>query len=68
MSESIIIADMLRGFLERGYPLYCGDEARKIIPQVVSLLKKNKDRPLIYICDSPTRDDPEFKMFPPHCI
>lgn len=68
MSDVIIIVDMLKGFLEKGHPLFCGDEARKIIPHVVSLLERKKDVPLLYVCDHHKKDDPEFKMFPPHSL
>lgn len=66
--EVIIIVDMLKGFLEKGYPLYCGSESKIIIPNVVSLLKDKKDAEIIYICDSHEEDDREFKMFPRHCV
>ena len=63
----IIIVDMLKGFLEEGYPLFCGEKVREIIPNIVFMLKK-EDAELIYLCDSHKKDDLEFKMFPPHCI
>ncbi len=67
-SNVILVIDMLKGFLESGYPLFCGEEARKIIPNVIKLLSENKDNAVLYICDSHSPDDPEFKMFPLHCI
>jgi nicotinate phosphoribosyltransferase len=70
MARAVIVSDMLRGFLEEGYPLYCGIEARNIIPNVQKLLKREleQDSKIFYLCDHHTPDDPEFKMFPPHCI
>jgi nicotinamidase-related amidase len=61
---------MLRGFLEEGYPLYCGESARRIIPHVVRLLEREsaKGSRLFFICDNHDPDDLEFKTFPPHCI
>jgi nicotinate phosphoribosyltransferase len=61
---------MLRGFLEEGYPLYCGIEARRIIPNIQKLLERELEQgsKIFYLCDHHTPDDPEFKMFPPHCI
>ena len=38
MPDVVIVVDMQRGFLEEGNPLYCGDEARRIIPHVQRLL------------------------------
>ncbi|GAH42268.1 unnamed protein product, partial [marine sediment metagenome] len=32
MVKAILVIDMVRGFLEKGYPLYCGRKARSIIP------------------------------------
>jgi len=66
--EAIVIVDMLNGFLEPGNPLYCGDGARAIIPNVVSLLSSKPDAARIFVCDSHTKSDPEFGIFPPHCI
>ena len=66
--EAIVIVDMLNGFLQPGNPLYCGDGARAIIPNVVSLLSSKPDAARIFVCDSHTKSDPEFAMFPPHCI
>ncbi|MGA2671446.1 MAG: hypothetical protein ABSF21_08580 [Dehalococcoidia bacterium] len=40
MARAVIVSDMLRGFLEEGYPLYCGIEARSIIPNIQKLLKR----------------------------
>jgi nicotinate phosphoribosyltransferase len=61
---------MLRGFLEEGYPLYCGLEARNIIPNIQKLLERElaQGSKIFYVCDHHTPDDPEFKKFPPHCI
>lgn len=70
MTDAVLVVDMLRGFLEEGYPLYCGEEARKIIPNIQGLLEKEFPRGLkiFFICDNHDPDDLEFKMFPPHCI
>ena len=70
MANAVLVVDMLRGFLEEGYPLYCGDKARRIIPNVQRLLEQELARRsgVFFICDHHTPDDPEFKMFPPHCI
>lgn len=67
-SGVILVVDMLKGFLKDGVSLYCGKDACKIISCVVRLLSENRDKPVIYICDSHTPDDKEFKMFPAHCV
>ena len=70
MANVVLVVDMLRGFLEASYPLYCGDRARHIIPNIQHLLEQElaQGSTVFFICDSHAPDDPEFKMFPPHCI
>ena len=70
MSHVVIVVDMQRGFLEKGYLLYCGDQARRIIPNVQRLLEEQlkKGSTVIFTADTHAPDDKEFEMFPPHCI
>ncbi|MCK4843766.1 MAG: isochorismatase family protein, partial [Dehalococcoidia bacterium] len=70
MARAVIVSDMLRGFLEEGYPLYCGIQARGIIPNVQRLLKRELEQgsKVFYSCDRHIPDDAEFRMFLPHCI
>ncbi len=70
MADAVLVVDMLRGFLEEGYPLYAGDKARQIIPNIKSLLERElaKGSRIFFICDSHDPDDLEFRMFPRHCI
>ena len=70
MSNAVLVIDMLRGFLEEGHPLYCGDKARSIIPNVKSLLERElgQGSEIFFLCDNHAPDDPEFQMFPAHCI
>ncbi len=70
MANVILVVDMLRGFLEEGYPLYCGARARGIIPAVQRLLEQELARGsrVFFLGDHHTPDDAEFKMFPRHCI
>lgn len=70
MANAILVIDMLRGFLEDGYPLYCGDRAHRIIPNIERLLKQElaQGSKVFFLCDCHTPDDLEFKMFPSHCI
>jgi nicotinate phosphoribosyltransferase len=70
MARVVIVSDMLRGFLEEGYPLYCGIEGRSIIPNVQKLLARElkQGSKIFYLCDHHIPNDSEFKMFLPHCI
>jgi hypothetical protein len=53
MTTAVIVVDMLRGFMEEGHPLYCGDAARAIIPYVQKLLteERKKGSAIFFIAD-----------------
>ncbi len=75
MPNVVIVADMVRGFMEPGHDgeshnLYLGDEARRIIPHVRRLLEEERARGahVVFVCDTHEPDDKEFQMFAPHCI
>ncbi|MBL7208593.1 MAG: nicotinate phosphoribosyltransferase [Dehalococcoidia bacterium] len=70
MTRAVVAVDMVRGFLEKGYPLYCGASSRRIIPNIQKLLEKElaQGSKLFYLCDHHAPDDSEFAMFPPHCV
>ena len=70
MANAVLVVDMLRGFLEEGYPLYIGENSRRIIPNIQHLLERELEHGsrIFFICDNHDPDDLEFKMFPPHCI
>ncbi len=70
MASAVLVVDMLRGFLEEGHPLYVGDKARRIIPNIQELLEQElaQGSKIFFVCDQHEPDDLEFKMFPPHCI
>ena len=70
MTNALLVVDMLRGFLEPGHNLYCGDEARRIIPNVQRLMERELEAgsKLFFICDNHDPDDLEFQMFPVHCV
>jgi len=70
MSNVVIVVDMLRGFLEEGHPLWCGQDARSIIPCVQQLLQREAKQGsrIIYLADTHDPNDKEFAMFPVHCV
>jgi len=70
MREAVIVVDMQRGFLEEGYPLYCGPEARKVIGPIQRCLTDALARgaKLFFTADTHDPDDKEFQMWPPHCL
>ncbi len=70
MANAVLVIDMVRGFMDETCPLYCGDRARRIIPNIKHLLENEtkKGSKVFFICDQHDKDDAEFKMFAPHCI
>ena len=70
MANAVLVVDMLKGFLEPGHNLYCGDGCREIIPKVRSMLERESaaGSRIFFICDSHDPDDLEFQMFPEHCV
>ena len=70
MTRVILVVDMLRGFLEKGSPLYCGDRALRIVPAVRRLLEnaRSQGTPIVFLTDQHSPNDPEFKQFAPHCV
>ncbi|MEE9248254.1 MAG: hypothetical protein V3U79_06130, partial [Dehalococcoidia bacterium] len=70
MPNVVLVIDMLRGFCEEGNPLYAGESARRIIPNVRRLLESEAGlgSKVIFICDNHEPDDLEFQMFPRHCV
>ncbi len=70
MKEVVLVVDMQRDFLEPGGALYCGDEVRRIIPPMAEFLerKASEGATLIFTQDWHDPDDPEFQIWPPHCV
>ena len=70
MPNVVLVIDMVRGFLEPGHNLYCGDGARQIIPNVRELIRREQaaGSEVLFISDHHDPDDLEFQMFPVHCV
>ena len=70
MPNAVLVVDMVRGFLEPGHNLYCGDEARRIIPPVQALLRRETAAggAALFVSDHHRPDDLEFQIFPTHCV
>ena len=70
MADVVLVIDLTRGFLEPGRPLYVGEEARKIIPNIQRSLREElaKGAHIMYLNDNHDPDDLEFRMFPRHCV
>lgn len=70
MANVVLVIDMVKGFLEPGHNLYCGDESRGIIPSVHELLTREQaaGSEILFISDHHDPDDLEFQVFPVHCV
>ncbi len=70
MANVLIVVDMLEGFCSKGFPLFCGEDAVKIVPFVKKKIEEYSGNylPVIFLADNHERHDKEFEMFPPHCI
>lgn len=70
MPNAVLVVDMVRGFLEPGHNLYCGDDSRSIIEPVQNLLRRESESgsTILFISDHHLPDDLEFQMFPVHCV
>ena len=70
MARAVLVVDMLRGFLEEGYPMYIGEKGRGIIPNIQRLLEQElvQGSKVFFIGDQHDPDDLEFKIFPPHSV
>ncbi len=68
--RALIVVDMQRGFLEEGHPLFCGQGARRVIGPIQELIERElaSGSSLFFTADTHEPNDPEFAVFPPHCI
>ncbi len=68
--RALLVIDLLNDFLNPAGALYCGDESRKIIPVIRSLIDEftANGEPVIFLRDAHITNDKEFELFPPHAI
>lgn len=68
MKRAIVIADAINGFLKFGN--LSSPRMLRILPCLEQHLRQEIEAgsKIIFLHDNHAPDDPEFKMFPPHCI
>ncbi|BER92726.1 cysteine hydrolase family protein [Atrimonas thermophila] len=68
--RALLVIDMLNDFVHPQGVLYVGEQVRGVIDFCKKLVERRRSEgnPLFFICDTHRKDDPEFAMFPPHCI
>jgi len=66
----VMVVDMQNDFVKEDGKLYVGDSVRKIIPNIQRMLTKAREKnvPVVYTQDWHVKDDPEFKVWPAHCV
>lgn len=67
--KALLIIDMLNDFVEDWGTLKV-EGAQEIVPYIKTLKERFKkdEFPVIYLCDSHKKNDPEFKIWPIHCV
>ena len=67
---ALMVADMLRDFIDPQGALYVGPQGREIIPFVAGKIKEARAQGgiVIYVGDAHAPDDREFRFFPPHAV
>lgn len=69
MKKALLVIDMLNDFSKKEGTLFV-PENEIIIPVIkawIENFRKNNDY-IIYICDNHSKDDQEFKRWPPHAV
>jgi nicotinamidase/pyrazinamidase len=66
--RAMVVVDMLVGFCRRG-SLY-SPRYDRIVPHLLERLEAAEAAgvPIVFLIDTHAADDPEFEMFPPHCV
>jgi nicotinamidase/pyrazinamidase len=67
--KALLIVDMLKDFVEDDGALKV-EGAKEIVPFIRGFRAgfKKEGAPVLYLCDSHKKNDPEFELWPPHCI
>jgi nicotinamidase-related amidase len=68
--KALLVIDMLRDFMYPDGALYCGDEARKIIPFIKRKIDEFHERGdlVVFLRDAHKPDDLEFRIFRRHAV
>ena len=67
--EAVIVVDMQKDFCYPDGKLYAGDGVKEIFSPLRDAIEKARgEMPIIFTQDWHRKDDPEFKIWPPHCV
>jgi nicotinamidase-related amidase len=69
MKKALIVIDMLNDFLQKDGALSLGDTGQ-LIQKIAARIEAfhSLGNPVIHLMDRHLPSDPEFEMFPPHCV
>ncbi len=67
--SSLLVIDMLNDFVDKKGALYV-PKGIEIVEPILEKIKvfREKNLPIIYICDAHDEDDDEFKLWPKHAV
>ncbi|MFC1654367.1 cysteine hydrolase family protein [Myxococcota bacterium] len=67
--KALLIIDMQRDYIEEGAPMEV-PAGRWIVENIAGEIRyaREKGRPIIFICQSHEKDDPEFEVRPSHAV
>jgi len=67
---ALMVVDMQNDFVNEDGRMYVGNPVRKIIDNIQTILAKARKTniPIVYTQDWHRKDDPEFKIWPAHCV
>lgn len=70
MRRALIVVDMLNDFIDPGGALTCGPAGVSVVSHVMALLRLGQARGdlIVFACDAHSPDDPEFALWPRHCV
>lgn len=68
--RALLVIDMLNDFIEPRGSLYVGRAGEEIVEAIAQEVRRFREagEPVIFICDHHLAADPEFAMFPAHCV
>ena len=67
--DVLLVIDMQKDFCYQNGTLYIGDHVKQIFEPLSGVINKARSKiPIIFTQDWHRRDDPEFKIWKPHCI
>ncbi len=67
-ATAVVVIDMLVGFCRHGN--LHSPRFEPLVPRLYAHLKRAEEKGahLVFLADTHAPDDPEFRMFPPHCV